>query len=78
MLKSQFEALDRLTASQQQWTTNFSSTVETHHQEAEEDLKQIDGRLERLVQDENNFVNEEITKNVPTGKAGVVFSGCLF
>ena len=72
MLKSQFEALDRLTASQQQWTTHFSSTVETHRQEAEEDLKQIDGRLERLVQDENSFVNEEITKNVPTGKAVVV------
>ena len=70
MLKSQCEALDRQSASQQQWTTTFNSTVEEQRQKSEDDLKEIDERLERLVQDENVFVSEEITKNVPTGKNG--------
>lgn len=31
-------------------------------------MKQIDGQLERLVQNENVFVTEEIAKNTPTGQ----------
>jgi len=68
VLKSQVDAFDQQTKSQQQWTTTFSAAIEDEQKKSEEQLKQIDGHLARLVQDENVFVTEEISKNVPTGQ----------
>ena len=59
--------MDRQTSSNQQWTADISASVEEQSEKNQEDLKEVDGRLERLVQDENTFVSEEITKNPPTG-----------
>ena len=55
----------RKLVSQQQWSSNVDSIVDSNRQDAEEILNQINGRLKRLIQEENNFVNKEITKNVP-------------
>ena len=58
--------MDRQTSSNQQRTADISASVEEQSEKNQEDLKEVDGRLERLVQDENTFVSEEITKNPPT------------
>ena len=74
MVKSQLEALDQQRVHQSEWTTNFGASLEEGRRKAEEELKQIDGQLERLVQNENVFVTEEIAKNTPTGEENLFFT----
>lgn len=68
VLKSQVDALDQQRNRQSEWTTTFGASLEEGQRQAEEETKQIDEQLERLVQDENVFATEEITKNIPTGQ----------